>query len=160
MANASHSVGCLPLGLSPQTPKALEGLFPSPDQFTRLWQVFIENVHPVTMLIHPQSAREALFDSSKGPGSANRDVEALFFSIITSAVASLTHAQCVQQLSEGRDTLLARYRLGTERALINAKYLVSSNLTVLQAFNFYLVSDLLSSRNPDLMFVAIYSLEY
>lgn len=93
------------------------------------------------MLVHVPSARGALFDASKGPGSATRDVEALFFSLITSAVVSLTHDQCVQQFGAGRDVLLAKYRLGVERALINAKYLVSSNLTVLQAFNFYLVRD-------------------
>jgi hypothetical protein len=127
------------LGLSPWTPST-EELYPPQQHFLQLWQTYLSNIHPVTMILHAPSAGEVLAEAVKGHGRASKEAEALLFATMACALISVTDADCTRLLGEKRSTLYSRYRLGCDVALTNANFLTSSNLCVLQAYTIYLVS--------------------
>lgn len=65
------------------------------------------------------------------------------------AVLTLSEEECQKMFNEKQSVLLARYKLGARRSLKNARFLLSSNFVVLQAFVLYLVRyHLLGFSNP------------
>lgn len=66
-------------------------------------------------------------------------MQALMFAIYFAAVTSLTPEECIVQFGEHKQELLARYRYGTEQALVQAQLLNSSEMVTLQALVIYLV---------------------
>lgn len=62
------------------------------------------------------------------------------FAIYALAVFSLSEEECTTQFGEARKSLLGRYRYATRIALSKARYMSTSDLQVLQAFLFYLIS--------------------
>jgi len=131
--------GGLVLGLLPGT-ASVEDLYPPQQHFSKLWQVYLSNIQPVTMILHAPSTSVVLAEAAKGHGHAPTDAEVLLFAVMACALISITDADCMRTLAEKRSTLLSRYRLGCELALINANFLISSNFGVLQAYVIYLVS--------------------
>lgn len=115
-------------------------LHPSAIQSFRLWQVFTTNVHPLTKILHAPTVQQELIQGLSEPDSIHGPTEALIFSIYLVAVVSLTDEECRSQLGEPREKHLARYCYATEAALSRVDFLRSTNLKVLQAFTFYLVS--------------------
>lgn len=136
-----HKFGAsgLALGLLPGTAK-IEDLYPPQQHFFKLWQIYLDNIQPITMILHAPSSSVVLAEAVKGYGHASKDAEVLLFAVIACALISITDADCMQKLGEKRSTLLSRYRLGCELALINARFLISPNLGFLQAYTIYLVS--------------------
>lgn len=63
------------------------------------------------------------------------------FSIYSMAVVSLDDAQCLSIFGHEKQVLLAKYQSAVQQALVNAGFLRSSDLVVLQALPLYLVSD-------------------
>ena len=126
------------LGFSPGA-ATFEELFPPPNHITTLWRIFSDNIHPVTMLLHAPTVKDQFTTASKGHGSASKEVEALLFAVCTIALVSMTETDCKQKLAPEKAFLLARYRSGTELALVKSRYLTSSSSTVLQAFTLHLV---------------------
>lgn len=131
--------GDLVLGASPKHVD-LHTLHPSPAHFQKLWQAFVDNVHPIIMILHAPSARKACLGAIKGDHPPAKDVEALLFAVMALSVLSMSDADCMKAFSQSRSSLLVRYRLGARQALCNAKFLVSSSFCVLQAYTLYLVS--------------------
>lgn len=115
-------------------------LHPSAIQSFRLWQVFTTNVHPLTKILHAPTVQQELIQGLSEPDSIHGPTEALIFSIYLVAVVSLTDEECRSQLGEPREKHLARYCYATEAALSRVDFLRSTNLKVLQAFTFYLLS--------------------
>lgn len=81
-----------------------------------------------------------IIDASENLEQVPKSTEALMFSIYLLAVVSLTTEECEAMFSETRDSLISKYAGATQQALVNAKFLKSSNLVTLQAFSIYLVS--------------------
>ncbi|PYH94188.1 hypothetical protein BO71DRAFT_430227 [Aspergillus ellipticus CBS 707.79] len=133
-------VSGLALGvLSPETP-SVEELYPPQQHFQHLWQTYLSNIHPVTMILHGPSAGEVLTAAMKGHGRPPKDVEALLFAAMACALVFVTDAECTPLLGCKKSILFARYRLGCEVALTNASFLISSKVRVLQAYTIYLVA--------------------
>ncbi|GAW19256.1 hypothetical protein ANO14919_087410 [Xylariales sp. No.14919] len=127
----------LALYLSPGTGR-IRDLYPSQHQFSLLWQTYLDNIQPITMILHVPSASIQLAEATKSPDCTSRDSEVLLFAVMASALVSITDDECQRKLCEERSTLLSRYRLGCEMALVNAKFLTSPNFAVLQAYTVYL----------------------
>ena len=72
----------------------------------------------------------------------------MLFAMYYAAITTLTNEQCLQHFHDGRDSLLAKYRAGTERALANADFLNTTELGILQALAMFLVSRSIPYRNP------------
>lgn len=65
------------------------------------------------------------------------------FAIYSMAILSLEDTRCVYLFGQERAKLLAKYQSATQQALVNAGFLKSSNIMVLQALLLYLVSPIL-----------------
>lgn len=135
----------LPLGLSGER-FSLKTPYPNPERFRQLWQIYLSNVHPVTMILHAPSASETLAEAVEGHGHASKETEALLFATMACALVSITDAACMRLLGEKRSVLLSMYLHGCERALARANFLISCNLGVLQAYTLYLVSFVSKSK--------------
>lgn len=127
------------LGLTPM-PRSITLSHPSSDQIVALWHVFLENIDPLTKVVHGPSLQPAIHKAALDPSSVSRSLEALLFAIYGAAVVSLKDHDCEQRFGESRKALLSRYHVSTKAALSRAKFVGSANLAVLQAFYIHLLS--------------------
>jgi hypothetical protein len=71
-------------------------------------------------------------------------MEALLFSMHLCAVASMNDETSRRVLGTSRSDLMIRFSRAAEQALINANFLRSTNILILQALSLYLVCDFLT----------------
>jgi hypothetical protein len=109
----------------------------------QLWQVFTENVDPLTKVVHVPSLQPFIQKAATNIKKIPRSYEALMFAIYAAAVMSLKHEECERRLGESREILLSRYISATEWALSRAKFMGTTSIVVLQA----LVTHILTARN-------------
>lgn len=129
----------------------LSQLQPLPSQMYSLWQVFLERVHPLTMVIHAPTMNAHLVDAICGTSSLPKSIQALLFSIFGLAMLSLTEEEAWNMVGTDKENALARFAMGLRMALSRAKFLEFPNLTVLQALTLYLVRRyLLEERSGEL----------
>ncbi|KAI0539888.1 hypothetical protein GGR58DRAFT_463122 [Xylaria digitata] len=131
------SADSLALCLSPEA-STIGDLYPSQHQFSILWQIYLDNIQPITTILHVPSTGILLAEAAKGPGCASKDSEVLLFAVMACALISITDEECRKKLGEERSILLSRHRLGCEKALVNARFLTSPSFAVLQAYTIYL----------------------
>ena len=111
---------------------------------TLLLDNYICRVDPVLKVIHTPSLRKLLLPDEK-PGAEPLNSpphEALKFAICFTAICTLTEFETLSIFSEEKSNVVQRLRLATEVMLSRASLLTTSDITVLQAFVIYLVSDL------------------
>ena len=129
----------LMLGLTPISMN-LDHFHPPQTQILELWRVFLENVDPVTKVLHGPSLQPLISKASLGVSSKPKSLEALLFAVYSAAVVSLADQDCKQRFGEPRKTLLSRYRQASKVALSRARFISSANIVVLQAFFIHLLS--------------------
>ncbi|ETS77902.1 hypothetical protein PFICI_09964 [Pestalotiopsis fici W106-1] len=126
------------LGIQPRPdPKSRH---PPPEGIQELWKIFIENIDPLTKVLHVPSLWPAVNKAANNIEVIPRAFEALMFAIYSAAVMSLGDDECKSRLNAPRKTLLSRYIAATKRALARAKFMGSTNLVVLQALALHLLS--------------------
>jgi hypothetical protein len=113
---------------------------PPPERIHQLWEIFVDNVDPLTKTVHVGTLRPAIQKAANNPEAIPRELEALMFAIYGCAVMSLGEEECQQRLAEPRQRLLHRYISATEAALSRAKFMDSVNLVVLQALVLHLLT--------------------
>ncbi|KAH8700692.1 hypothetical protein BGW36DRAFT_374788 [Talaromyces proteolyticus] len=106
----------------------------------QLWQIFIENIDPLTKVLHVPTVRPAIEKAASNIETVPRSFEALMFAIYSAAVMSMTDEECKQKLCESRKTLLLRYTSTTKAALSRAKFMETTSLVVLQALIIHLLA--------------------
>jgi hypothetical protein len=121
------------------TDRALEEIFPTPAQSAVLWQMYLENVHPLCKIIHPPSFQKTVESSRSSVRCVSKSTLALLFSIYTFAITSMTTVECERKLGHPRSSLLKQFLYGTRQALVKAAFLRSSDIITLQAFIHFLV---------------------
>jgi len=140
--NTNHSTNVDEASLlfgSPSPTVNLIDLHPQPVHIFRLWQTFLDNVNPLTKIIHAPTMQQLVLEAAGDLEHVPQGLEALMFAIYTFAVTSLSTIECESMFGEAKSTLLAKYRLGTQQALVSAGFLRSSDLVILQAFVLFLV---------------------
>ena len=113
---------------------------PPPEQIRQLWQIFIENVDPLTKVVHVPTLRPAIQKAASNIETIPRSFEALMFAIYSAAIMTLKEEECMQNFCEPRKPLLSRYISATEAALSRAKFMGTTNLVILQALVLHLLS--------------------
>lgn len=119
----------------------LRDLHPSTVHIFRLWQRFLESVNPLIRIFHAPTVQQQVLDATADLDNVSKGVEALMFGIYTMAIASFPEFECVPIFGDTKETLLKRYQSGSQLALQRAGLLRSSDLTILQAYVLYLVSN-------------------
>jgi hypothetical protein len=116
-------------------------LHPPPIVIHQLWDIFVQNVDPLSKVVHVPTLKpafqKAASDSSR---TIPRGFEALMFAIYGTAVMSLKDTECQARFAEGQKPLLLRYTRAAERALSRARFMGTTNLTVLQALVLHLLA--------------------
>lgn len=113
---------------------------PSPQRIHQLWQIYSENIDPLTKLLHIPTLRPAVEKAAKKTDAIPREFEALMFAVYSAAVMSLNDEECVQRLGEPRRVLLIRYVSATKKALRQANFMGTTSLIVLQALVIHILS--------------------
>ncbi|CAG8898804.1 unnamed protein product [Penicillium egyptiacum] len=121
------------------TRDVLTELHPSPLNIFKLWQAFLENVNPLTKIIHAPTVQQQILDAMSDLLKVSRDVEALMFAIYCIALVSLQAEDVEKSFGESKKALLSKYRRGAQLAFKNASLLRTSSSVVLQAFMLYLL---------------------
>jgi hypothetical protein len=134
-------------GLPHQRPN-LYAFHPQPDHVIKLWQTFLENVNPLTKILHVPTFHKVILDTSADLQKVSRSTEALMFAIYSCTVVSMSDDECKESIGEPKARLLVRWRCACQQALMSAGLLHSSDLVVLQAFVLYLVCIRLVSDFP------------
>ena len=113
---------------------------PTAIQIFQLWQVYINNVNPLLKLSHITTLQAQIISAGANTAKIPKPLEALMFAIYFSAITSMTDDEVNNTLGEDRAILLAKYHSATQQALINAGFMRSTELMVMQAQLLYLVS--------------------
>lgn len=144
MPNADHTDGgCFLLG-GIRSFASLASFHPDPVNIFKLWQTFLDNVHPLTKLLHAPTLQKEILEAISNPGKISKTMEALMFAIYLAAVISLDDEECQSKMGGTRSTLVAKYSGLAQQALVRAGFLKTFNMVVLQAFTLFLVCRLLS----------------
>lgn len=114
-------------------------LHPSPLNIFKLWQAFLENVNPLTKIIHAPTVQQQILDAMSDLGKVSREIEALMFAIYCISLVSLPAEDVEKSFGESKKALLSKCRRGAQLAFKNASLLRTSSSVVLQAFMLYLV---------------------
>ncbi|KAJ6087236.1 hypothetical protein N7467_006150 [Penicillium canescens] len=121
------------------TRESLTGLHPNPLHIFKLWQAFLENVNPLTKIIHAPTVQQQILEAMSDLPKISRELEALMFSIYCIALVSLQAADVEKSFGESKMALLSKCRRGAQLAFKNASLLRTSSSMVLQAFMLYLL---------------------
>lgn len=105
-----------------------------------LWQTHIENVEPLCRILHIPTVSQTVSSISRSPSTATRSDECLLFSIYHFAVFSMTDTDCHSHLHCARTTLLQNYSFAARQALLNASFLKTTSLTILQSLILFLMA--------------------
>lgn len=133
--------------------EALTSLHPDPVQIFKLWQVFLENVNPLTKIIHAPILQQQMLNAIGDLSSVGKGMEALLFSIYSSALQSMTDEEVQKDFGQEKSLLQTRFRTATQKALANAGLLKTTDLVLLQAFCLYLVCHYYSVLNLGIMLI-------
>lgn len=119
--------------------ETLTSLHPDPVHIFKLWQVFLENVNPLTKIIHAPMLQQQMLNAIGELNSIGKGMEALLFSIYSCALLSMTDEEAYKEFGREKSSLQARFRMATQKALANAGLLKTTDLVLLQAFCLYIV---------------------
>ena len=112
---------------------------PSAIQIFQLWQIYINNVNPLLKLSHISTLQSQIITAGANTAKISKPLEALMFAIYFSAITSLTDDDVQHTFGEDKAVLLTRYHNATQQALVNAGFMRSTELMLLQALLLYLV---------------------
>jgi hypothetical protein len=118
----------------------LKEAHPKPVQTFVLWQAFLQNVNPVSKVIHAPTVQEYVVEATRDFDKAPRNVVALLFAIYAAATMSMTDEDCQDKLGESRKVLMSRYLNSAQQLFATAGLLRSRSITLIQAFTIWLVS--------------------
>ena len=118
----------------------LSTLHPDPVQIFKIWQIYLDNVNPISKVTHTPSLQGRIIEAASNITDIDPNLEALMFSIYCMSVLSITEGDCSSTFGFSREDLLMRYQFACQQALLNCRFLQSSDRDCLTALFFYLVS--------------------
>jgi hypothetical protein len=119
---------------------SLTTFHPPPVHIFKLWQTYLDNINPLSKIIHTPTVQRHILEAVGNLNNISKPMEALMFAIYAAAVNSMENRDCENTLGDSRSTLLVRYLVAAQEALIRASFLKTLDIVVLQAFTIFLVS--------------------
>lgn len=105
-----------------------------------LWKTHVENVEPICKVLHIPSTFRLVEMASKQPVMASKADECLLFAIYHFAVFSMTEEECAEKFGKSRAMLMQSYHFATRQALVNASFLKTTEISILQALVLFLLA--------------------
>ncbi|OJK03025.1 hypothetical protein ASPACDRAFT_23646 [Aspergillus aculeatus ATCC 16872] len=128
-----------PLVMS-SAPPSVTSVHPPAVKIFQLWQIFINNVDPLIKILHVPTFQAQVVGAGADTTKISKPLEALMFGIYSMSILSLADEEAHRMFDESKAVLLNKYRRTTQQALVNADFMRSSELMVLQAYLLYLFS--------------------
>ncbi|KAK4940579.1 hypothetical protein LTR10_019338 [Elasticomyces elasticus] len=122
---------------SPSAPSMGRSSHPPPAAVMRYWSIFLDNVLPLTKIVHAASTQQVILSSGQDTGSKD---DALRFSIYACAVASLPFDECQNIFGRTKISLLEEFQSATRNALSEASFLKVPDIDLLRAHVLFLTS--------------------
>ncbi|KAF7190047.1 Transcription factor vrtR1 [Pseudocercospora fuligena] len=105
-----------------------------------LWRMHRERVEPLCKILHIPSTTEMVHRVSQDPASASKSEETVLFAIYHFAVVAASDEECMASFRESRAALRQRYNFAARQALVNAGFLKTTEMNIMQAFTLFLMS--------------------
>ncbi|KAL2261134.1 hypothetical protein VTK26DRAFT_4646 [Humicola hyalothermophila] len=121
------------------TPSTVVSSHPSAIQIFQLWQIYLNNVNPLLKITHTPTLQAQIISAGANTAKIPRPLEALMFAIYFAAITSMSEEEVQTTFAEDKAVLLGKYHNATQQALVNAGFMRSSELMVLQALILYLL---------------------
>ncbi|THY83405.1 hypothetical protein D6C92_09668 [Aureobasidium pullulans] len=129
--------------------------WPQPVQIFQLWQTFIDNVNPMTNLLHIPTTQHLVLEAThRKYGELSKQSRAILSSVFLTAVESMTDEECLRTMVETRECLLKKFFAMTKTCLLDADVMEGANMHVLQALVLYLIAARQHS-SPDKLWLVI-----
>lgn len=106
----------------------------------KLWAAHVENVEPLCKILHVPTTAKMVETVSQKPSMASKSDECLLFAIYHFAVFSMSDEDCVLEFGQSRMELLSKYQHALRQALVNASWLKTTTMPVVQAYVLFLIS--------------------
>ncbi|KAL5089004.1 hypothetical protein Trisim1_006148 [Trichoderma cf. simile WF8] len=117
----------------------LSKLHPSPQLLSKLKEIYADRVDPMMKILHLPTFWVAVSNALRHPDNIPKSLESLIFSFYLVTISSLKEDECQSLFGLSLSTIMSRYRVATRQALINARFVSTSNLMTLQAFSIFTV---------------------
>lgn len=111
---------------------------PTPAESMMLWETHVENVEPLCKILHVPTTARMVQAVSQQPATASKADECVLFAIYLFAIFSMAEEECLEKLGQDRSTLMQQYHFAARQALVNASFLKTTELPVLQALVLFL----------------------
>ncbi|KAJ5692472.1 C6 transcription factor domain-containing protein [Penicillium macrosclerotiorum] len=105
-----------------------------------LWKAYIENVEPICKIVHMPTTEKIIETASRKQEFATKSEQCLAFAVYHFAVVSMTGADCFEKFGQRRELLVQQYNAATRQALVNASFLRTTDLSILQALVLFLLA--------------------
>ncbi|KEQ74215.1 hypothetical protein M436DRAFT_14441, partial [Aureobasidium namibiae CBS 147.97] len=114
---------------------------PQPVQIFQLWQVYIDNVNPLTNLHHVQTMQRMVLEAAScKPDDLPKQSLALLSSIFLISVESLGDEECRHFMKASKHECVGRFFAMTKNCLVGAEVMEIASTEVLQALVLYLIA--------------------
>lgn len=120
--------------------RSLLDYHPTYDVAMKLWKTYCSHVEPITKLLHVPTGQAMVQRTAANPSTASKSTECLIFAIYHFAVVAMSDHECQELLNQPRALLQSRYHCAVRQALVNAYFLRTTELPVLQAYTIFLLS--------------------
>ncbi|KAI9042712.1 putative C6 transcription factor [Aspergillus affinis] len=125
---------------------------PNPEDATKLWDTYVQNVDPLCKVLHVPTVARMVDTVSKQPSVASNSDECLLFVIYYFAVFSMSDVDCLQEFNQSRSHLMSKYQTTFCQALVNASWLKTTAMPVLQAYTLFLIA-MRTQIDPDTFWI-------
>ncbi|KAH0382961.1 hypothetical protein KCU92_g5765, partial [Aureobasidium melanogenum] len=115
--------------------------WPQPVQIFQLWQAYIDNVNPMTNILHVQTMqRMVLQATSCNPEELPKPSRVLLSSVFLAAIESLSDEACLNLMMLPKDECVRNLFSMTKECLVDANFLEVATTEALQALVLYLMA--------------------
>jgi hypothetical protein len=119
--------------------ESITHLHPTAIQIFQLWQTYIVNVNPLLRITHVPTVQGQIIEATAQLDKTPASVEALMFAIYLMAVISLEDEAVRKLFGDSKHVVVSRLHFSLQQALVNAGFMRTNELVVLQAYMLYLV---------------------
>ncbi|KAJ4392950.1 hypothetical protein N0V93_002154 [Gnomoniopsis smithogilvyi] len=113
---------------------------PSYEHAMALWTAHMQNVEPLCRILHIPTTAKMVETVARQPSTASKAQECQLFAIYHFAVYSMDEEDCLRQFGQSRSVLLPKYAHALRQALVNASWLKTTEMPVMQAYMLFLIS--------------------
>lgn len=141
-ASGQHiDVNSSPLLGTGHTNADLCGFHPSPEHMLLMWEYYTRNVDMMLKVIYKPTVQALIETASNGLAGLAAGPQALLFAVWFAVVSTLNENECLTILQVTRRVAIHRYRFALEQSLVQAGWMMTQDIAVLQALTIHIVSN-------------------